>query len=38
MADPKIYVSSNLSLNIGDFYNVKITGVRGKDINGEIIN
>lgn len=38
MADPKIYMSSNLSLNIGDFYNVKITGVRGKDINGEIIN
>ena len=38
MADPKIYVSSNLDLNIGDFYNVKITGVRGKDINGEIIN
>ena len=38
MADPKIYVSSNLSLSIGDFYNVKITGVRGKDINGEIIN
>lgn len=38
MADPKIYVSSNLSLNIGDFYNVKITGVSGKDINGEIIN
>lgn len=38
MADPKIYVSSNLGLNIGDFYNVRITGVRGKDINGEIIN
>lgn len=38
MADPKIYVTSNLSLNIGDFYNVKITGVRGRDINGEIIN
>lgn len=38
MADPKIYVSSNPSLNIGDFYNVKITGVRGKDMNGEIIN
>lgn len=38
MADPKIYVASNLRLNIGDFYNVKITGVRGKDINGEIIN
>lgn len=38
MADPKIYISSNLNLNVGDFYNVRITGVRGKDINGEIIN
>lgn len=38
MADPKIYVASNLRLNIGDFYNVKITSGRGKDINGEIIN
>lgn len=38
MADPKIYVSSNLNLSIGSFYNVKITSVKGKDINGEIIN
>lgn len=38
MADPKIYISSNLNLNVGEFYNVRITGVRGKDINGEIIN
>ena len=38
MADPKIYVSSNLNLSIGNFYNVKITSVKGKDINGEIIN
>lgn len=38
MADPKIYISSNLNLNVGDFYNARITGVRGKDINGEIIN
>lgn len=37
MADPKIFISSEYDLNIGDFYNVRITGSRGKDMNGEII-
>ena len=38
MADPKIFISSQKSLNIGEFYNVKITDAKGKDMNGEIYN
>lgn len=37
MADPKIYISSGTPLSIGEFYNVRISGARGKDMNGEII-
>lgn len=38
MADPKIYISPDNNLNIGDFYNVKITSVRGKDVTGQIVD
>lgn len=37
MADPKVFISSDRDLRIGDFYTVRITGSRGKDMNGEII-
>ena len=37
MADPKIFISSERDLCIGDFYDVRITGSRGKDMNGELI-
>lgn len=37
MADPKIYITAEDSLHIGDFYPVRITGVKGKDMMGEII-
>lgn len=37
MADPKIFISSEHELRTGEFYNARITGSRGKDMNGEII-
>ena len=38
MADPKIYIPYNEHIEIGEFYKIKISGVRGKDMNGILIN
>lgn len=34
MADPKVFISSKSNLTIGEFYNIKITSVCGKDMFG----
>lgn len=38
MADPKIYIPYNEHIEIGEFYKIEISGVRGKDMNGILIN
>lgn len=37
IADPKIYISSDHNLKIGEFYNVIITKERGKDLNAQLL-
>lgn len=36
MADPKIYIPYSDDINVGSFYNVRITHARGKDMDGVI--